>query len=86
MAHMYVYESHELIQDNLKNMSLSNMEAWLFTAVSFLYVSPYPSQQLHCTESLHPPGYPVRSVVLRTATKETHCNSQYNIALFLYFK
>ena len=35
---MYVYDSHELIQDNLKNMSLSNMEAWLFTLDSFFLV------------------------------------------------
>ena len=38
MAHMYVYESHELIQDNHKDMSLSNMEAWLFPVDSFFLV------------------------------------------------
>lgn len=41
---------HELIRDNLKNMSHSNMEAWLFTVDSFFLVCisiPITASLLH---------------------------------------
>jgi hypothetical protein len=81
---MYVYENPWNVIKIISRtyFSLIWWHGYSQSTASFLYVSPYPSQQLYCIESLHPPGHPVRAVVLRTAMKETHCNSQYNIALF----